>query len=59
MKNINIVIDDENHYFAEGLRLSIQEYAQNNNKAICFLIPGDIEQPDMVLAMPAGARRPR
>lgn len=50
MKQLNIVIDDENRYFAEGLRLSIEKYAQANNKTIRFLPPGAVEQPDMVLA---------
>ncbi|ANM77168.1 bacterial regulatory, luxR family protein [Serratia marcescens] len=50
MSNINIVIDDENRYFAEGLRLSIEKYAKKNNRTICFLAPGAAEQPDMVLA---------
>ncbi len=50
MKSVNIIIDDENRYFAEGLRLSIQEYAQHNNKTVCFLTPGDAERPDVVFA---------
>ncbi|BEN80902.1 helix-turn-helix transcriptional regulator [Serratia marcescens] len=50
MNSINIVIDDENRYFAEGLRLSIEKYAKKNNKTVCFLPPGVVEPPDMVLA---------
>ena len=48
MKSINVVIDDENRYFAAGLQVSIAEYAEVNNKALCFLTPGDAEQPDVV-----------
>lgn len=50
MKNINVVIDDENRYFAEGLRFCIEQYALTRNKAVHFLTPGCAEQPDMVLA---------
>ncbi|MBU5413211.1 helix-turn-helix transcriptional regulator [Serratia ureilytica] len=50
MKNINIVIDDENRYFTAGLRFNIEEYARINNKTVCFLTPGDAERPDVVFA---------
>ncbi|MDF9719693.1 helix-turn-helix transcriptional regulator [Serratia marcescens] len=50
MKQLNIIIDDENCYFAEGLRFSIEKYAKKNNKTVSFLAPGAEEQPDMVLA---------
>lgn len=50
MKQLNIVIDDENRYFAEGLRLSIEKYAQENSKTVCFLAQHDAEWADMVLA---------
>ncbi|HAT5000112.1 helix-turn-helix transcriptional regulator [Serratia marcescens] len=50
MKTINIVIDDDNYYFATGLRLCIEKYAQLNNKTICFFGPGDVGRPDMVFA---------
>ncbi|CAI1711809.1 transcriptional regulator MalT [Serratia entomophila] len=50
MKNLNVVIDDENRYFAEGLRFCIEQYALTRNKAVHFLTPGCAEQPDMVLA---------
>lgn len=49
MKPINIVIDDENRYFAAGLRLSIAIYAQQYNKVAHFLPPGSDEWPDIVL----------
>lgn len=49
MKPINIVIDDENRYFATGLRLSIAKYAQQYNKVAHFLRPGSDERPDIVL----------
>lgn len=49
MKPINIVIDDENRYFAAGLRLSIAKYAQQYNKVAHFLPPGSDERPDIVL----------
>ncbi|CAI2526312.1 helix-turn-helix transcriptional regulator [Serratia ficaria] len=50
MKNINVVIDDENRYFAEGLRFCIEQYAQTNNKTVHFLTPGCAEQPDVVFS---------
>ncbi|RFS90639.1 helix-turn-helix transcriptional regulator [Serratia marcescens] len=50
MEKINIVIDDENCYFAAGLRHSIMEYAQTNNKSVCFLTPYGTERPDVVFA---------
>ncbi|HIE0912755.1 TPA: response regulator transcription factor [Serratia marcescens] len=49
MKPVNIVIDDENRYFAAGLRHSITEYARANKKPVCFLTPGSMERPDIVL----------
>ncbi|MEL5308181.1 response regulator transcription factor [Serratia nevei] len=49
MKFVNIIIDDENRYFAAGLRHSITEYAQANKKSVCFLTPGSMECPDIVL----------
>ncbi|WP_368927377.1 helix-turn-helix transcriptional regulator [Serratia marcescens] len=57
MKTINIIIDDENRYFSAGLRLSIADYAQQQNKAAHFLPPGSSERPDLVLA--SSARRAR
>ncbi|HIH4761965.1 TPA: response regulator transcription factor [Serratia marcescens] len=57
MKIINIVIDDENRYFAAGLRLSIAKYAQQHNKVAHFLPPGSDERPDIVLT--STARRAR
>lgn len=50
MKKINIIIDDNNCYFAAGLRLCIAEYAQSNNKTICFLAPDSKEQPDVLFS---------
>ncbi|HFZ1934496.1 helix-turn-helix transcriptional regulator [Serratia marcescens] len=50
MEKINIVIDDENCYFAVGLRHSIMEYAQANNKSVFFLTPYGTERPDVVFA---------
>lgn len=49
MNSINIIIDDENRYFAAGLRHSIKEYAQANKKSVCFLTSGSMERPDIVL----------
>lgn len=49
MNSVNIIIDDENRYFADGLRHSITEYAQANKKSVCFLTPGSMERPDIVL----------
>lgn len=57
MKPLNIVIDDENRYFAAGLRLSIAKYAQQHNKVVHFLSPGSDERPDIVLT--STARRAR
>jgi DNA-binding CsgD family transcriptional regulator len=48
MGNINVVIDDDNRYFAAGLRVSIAEYAHLNNKDVCFLTTEDTERPDMI-----------
>lgn len=53
MKSLNIVIDDENRYFAAGLRLSIATYAQQHNNVVHFLSPGSDERPDIVLTSPA------
>ncbi|CAI1111914.1 MULTISPECIES: hypothetical protein [Serratia] len=50
MKTVNIIIDDDNRYFAAGLRLSIAEYARANNKAVCFLAPDSEECPDVLFA---------
>lgn len=55
MKPLNIVIDDENRYFAAGLRLSIVKYAQQHNNVAHFLPPGSDERPDIVLASRPGA----
>ncbi|CDG15007.1 LuxR-family transcriptional regulator [Serratia marcescens subsp. marcescens Db11] len=49
-KPLNIVIDDENCYFAAGLRHSIMQYAQANKKAVCFLTSCGEAQPDVVIA---------
>jgi fimbrial protein FimW len=50
MKKLNVVIDDENRYFAAGLRVSIVEYAHLNNKDVRFLTSDDTERPDMIFA---------
>ncbi|WP_274864577.1 helix-turn-helix transcriptional regulator [Serratia marcescens] len=50
MKNINIVIDDENRYFSSGLQASISIYSELNSKAFRFLNQGDAERPDIVFA---------
>ncbi|MCC4106649.1 response regulator transcription factor [Serratia ureilytica] len=50
MKPLNIIIDDENRYFAVGLRHSIIQYAQANHQLVCFLTPGGAVQPDVVIA---------
>ncbi|HGM7717174.1 TPA: helix-turn-helix transcriptional regulator [Serratia marcescens] len=57
MKPINIIIDDENRYFAAGLRLIIAKYAQQHNKIACFLAVDSGERPDIVLT--SQARRVR
>ncbi|AWO77382.1 MULTISPECIES: helix-turn-helix domain-containing protein [Serratia] len=57
MKPLNIVIDDENRYFAAGLRLSIATYAQQHNKIAHFLPSGSDERPDIVLTSPARRAR--
>lgn len=49
MKPFNIVIDDENRYFASGLQLIIAKYTQQHNKVAHFLSPGSDERPDIVL----------
>ena len=49
MNSVNIIIDDENRYFSAGLRHSITEYAQVNKKSVCFLTPGSLVRPDIVL----------
>ncbi|TXE73799.1 helix-turn-helix transcriptional regulator [Serratia nevei] len=48
MKAINIIIDDENRYFSSGLQSSIKEYAQANNKEICFLKQDAMIRPDVI-----------
>lgn len=48
MKTVNIIIDDDNRYFAAGLQLSIAEYARANNKAVCFLAPDSEERRDVL-----------
>jgi DNA-binding NarL/FixJ family response regulator len=50
MKSFNIIIDDENRYFAAGLERSISEYARANNKAVCFVTPGVGRRADVVIA---------
>ncbi|HAU94946.1 MAG TPA: helix-turn-helix transcriptional regulator [Serratia marcescens] len=50
MKSISFLIDDENRYFAAGLRYSIMQYAQANHQAVHFLAPGGAVQPDVVIA---------
>ncbi len=47
MKTVNIIIDDDNRYFASGLQISIAEYARINNKTICFLVRDSKERPDV------------
>ncbi|EPQ1332173.1 LuxR C-terminal-related transcriptional regulator [Serratia ureilytica] len=49
MKTINIVIDDENRYFAAGLEQSIGEYALTHHKTVNFLRPDAEIQADMVI----------
>ncbi|MCC4106637.1 helix-turn-helix transcriptional regulator [Serratia ureilytica] len=48
MEKFNILIEDDNHYFAAGLRLSIAEYAQSNNKTVYFLASDSKERPDIL-----------
>ncbi|BEN13859.1 hypothetical protein SMETP3_43470 [Serratia marcescens] len=50
MKSMNIIIDDENRYFAAGLECSIAEYAKANNKKVSFLTPNTGVRPDVVIA---------
>ncbi|MBH3171183.1 response regulator transcription factor [Serratia marcescens] len=50
MKSISFLIDDENCYFAAGLRHSIMQYAQANKKAVRFLTSCGEAQPDVVIA---------
>jgi fimbrial protein FimW len=50
MKTINIIIDDDNRYFSYGLRISIAEYAWNNEKTVCFLASDSKERPDVLFA---------
>ncbi|XGJ91772.1 response regulator transcription factor [Serratia marcescens] len=57
MKSINIVIDDENSYFAAGLRLSIAQYAKRYNKVVHCLSSSSDERPDIVLTSPARRAR--
>lgn len=52
MKKLNILIDDENCYYAAGLQCSIIEYAQANHKRVCFLRPEEAEHADIVIASP-------
>ncbi|HEI8819792.1 TPA: response regulator transcription factor [Serratia marcescens] len=49
MKPVKIIIDDENRYFAAGLRHSITEYARANKKSVYFLTMGSMAPPDIVL----------
>nr|SAY46048.1 Oxygen regulatory protein NreC [Serratia marcescens] len=48
MKNINVIIDDDNNYFSSGLQSSINEYAQVNNKTVCFLTQDTMARPDVI-----------
>ncbi|BEL97247.1 helix-turn-helix transcriptional regulator [Serratia ureilytica] len=57
MKSMKIIIDDENHYFAAGLKHCLVKYAQGHNKALNFLTPGCGERPDLLLV--SAARRTR
>ncbi|BEN41824.1 TPA: helix-turn-helix transcriptional regulator [Serratia marcescens] len=50
MDLITIAIDDDNNYFAAGLRLSIMEYAQEYHKTVRFLTQEDDVRPDVVIA---------
>lgn len=50
MEYLNIIVDDENHYFAAGLRHSIIEYARAHSKAIRVMTPETEVQPDVVIA---------
>lgn len=54
---LNVIIDDENGYFAVGLKLSIEKYAYANNKTVRFLPAGCGERADIVLV--SVARRAR
>ncbi|AUU10935.1 helix-turn-helix transcriptional regulator [Serratia marcescens] len=53
MSPIKILIDDENDYFAVGLRLIIEEYAQEYAKRVIFLTSDDEEHPDIVFVSSA------
>lgn len=48
MKVINIIIDDDNRYFSAGLKSSLNQYAQANNKVLCFLNQDAIIRPDVM-----------
>ncbi|ELQ9310753.1 helix-turn-helix transcriptional regulator [Serratia marcescens] len=52
MKSVNILIDDENRYFAAGLQHGIMEYAQVNHKTVRFLTPENAGCADVVFASP-------
>ncbi|AXK22119.1 DNA-binding transcriptional activator UhpA [Serratia marcescens] len=54
MREVSIVIDDENHYFSVGLEESIREYALAHNKVVKFLSPNAKDEiPDVIIASPA------
>ncbi|MER5117058.1 LuxR C-terminal-related transcriptional regulator [Serratia marcescens] len=58
MQQVNILIDDENAYFAAGLRLSIEEYAQKNHENINLLMRNGCVRPDLVISSsPCRVRR--
>ncbi|HGM5270297.1 LuxR C-terminal-related transcriptional regulator [Serratia nevei] len=50
MRTLNIIIDDENRYFAAGVERSISEYARTNNKTVCFVTPDVGRRADVVIA---------
>ncbi|HAT3683076.1 TPA: helix-turn-helix transcriptional regulator [Serratia marcescens] len=52
MESVNILIDDENRYFAAGLQHGIMEYAQVNQKQVRFLAPENANDADVVFASP-------
>ncbi|MBH2869866.1 hypothetical protein I5L38_18500, partial [Serratia marcescens] len=58
MKSVNILIDDENRYFAAGLQHGIMEYAQVNHKTVRFLTPENAGCADVVFASPGGRAPP-
>ncbi|MGK8664703.1 helix-turn-helix transcriptional regulator [Serratia marcescens] len=50
MKPLNIIIDDENLYFAAGLQFSIAEYARINGVAVSFITMEEEGGGDVIFA---------